>query len=134
MKVAVRMRPFNSREVERGSTLCIKMPHGTQQTIIVDPTTGTCGWTAAWVVRLSVTVGFNCALHSPGTAPRHLFPSSHAGKERMFQFDFSYNSFVPRDDEEYASQATVWKDIGVGVLNNAYEGGRQSFCRRRLCR
>jgi hypothetical protein len=40
VKVAVRMRPFNSREVERGSTLCIKMPPGTQQTIITDPTTG----------------------------------------------------------------------------------------------
>ncbi len=40
----------------------------------------------------------------------------------MFQFDFSYNSFVPRDDEAYASQDTVWKDIGVDVLNNAYGG------------
>jgi hypothetical protein len=40
----------------------------------------------------------------------------------MFQFDFSYNSFVPRSDEEYASQDTVWRDIGVGVLTNAYAG------------
>lgn len=40
----------------------------------------------------------------------------------MFTFDFSYNSFVPRDDPAYASQDTVWNDIGVGVLKNAYEG------------
>lgn len=46
----------------------------------------------------------------------------HAAKERTFTFDFSYNSFVDRDDGEYASQALVWSDIGVGVLQNAYDG------------
>ena len=46
----------------------------------------------------------------------------NAGKERTFTFDFSYNSFVARDDAEYASQEIVWRDIGVGVLQNAYEG------------
>jgi hypothetical protein len=40
----------------------------------------------------------------------------------MFTFDYSYNSFVPRDDSEYASQNTVWNDIGVSVLDNAYQG------------
>lgn len=29
---------------------------------------------------------------------------------------------MDRDDPEYASQAQVWSDIGVGVLQNAYEG------------
>lgn len=43
-------------------------------------------------------------------------------KDRTFTFDFSYNSFVPRDDRQYASQLTVWNDIGVGILNNAWEG------------
>jgi hypothetical protein len=27
-----------------------------------------------------------------------------------------------QDDPEYASQTAVWEDIGVGVLNNAFEG------------
>lgn len=56
-------------------------------------------------------------------------PCYEAGTERNFTFDFSYNSFVPRDDPDYASQDVVWEDLGVGVLNNAYEGapgsGRQ---------
>lgn len=29
---------------------------------------------------------------------------------------------MPRDDPGYASQDTVWRDIGVGVLNNAFDG------------
>jgi hypothetical protein len=44
------------------------------------------------------------------------------GKEKTFTFDFSYNSHVPRDDPSYASQGTVWDDIGAGVLTNAYNG------------
>ncbi len=44
------------------------------------------------------------------------------GKERVFTFDFSYNSYVDRDDDEYASQGQVWSDIGAGVLLNAYDG------------
>lgn len=61
-----------------------------------------------------------------GTASHVGQPLPHlthsAGTERQFTFDFSYNSFVPRDDEEYASQHTVWTDLGVGILNNAFEG------------
>lgn len=45
-----------------------------------------------------------------------------AEQVRPFTFDFSYNSFVPRDDPAYAGQMQVWNDIGVGVLQNAYEG------------
>jgi hypothetical protein len=45
-----------------------------------------------------------------------------AGKERTFTFDYSYNSFVPRDHGDYASQDMVYDDIGRGVLENAYEG------------
>jgi hypothetical protein len=52
------------------------------------------------------------------------------GKEKSFTFDFSYNSFVPRDDPEYASQDTVWRDIGVGVLTNAYQGTCIAVARR----
>ena len=44
------------------------------------------------------------------------------GKEKTFTFDYSYNSHVPRDDPSYASQNTVWEDIGAGVLTNAYNG------------
>lgn len=42
------------------------------------------------------------------------------GKEKAFTFDFSYDSF--RTDEDKATQMTLWRDIGVGVLTNAYDG------------
>jgi hypothetical protein len=45
-----------------------------------------------------------------------------AGAEKQFTFDFSYNSFVPKEDPEYATQTDVWNDLGVGILNNAFEG------------
>lgn len=70
-------------------------------------------------------------VHVPSQRSRNIIFHTHLfvflwrvspGKERTFTFDFSYNSFVARDDPEYASQDTVWDDIGVGVLNNAYDG------------
>lgn len=43
-------------------------------------------------------------------------------KEKIFAFDFSYDSFTPEGEPNHASQETVWNDIGVGVLNNAWLG------------
>jgi len=43
-------------------------------------------------------------------------------KEITFTYDYSYNSFLPRDDPGYASQQHVWNDIGISVLDNAYNG------------
>lgn len=51
----------------------------------------------------------------------------NAEKKRNFVFDYSYDSFVPRDDPKYAGQLTVWKDIGVGVLANAYDGTSDGY-------
>ena len=82
VRVAVRVRPFNSREKERLATNIIFMRDG-KTTAIMNP---------------------------------------EDKKQRDFTFDFSYNSHVPRDDPAYASQDTVWRDIGVGVLENAYAG------------
>ena len=45
-----------------------------------------------------------------------------AEKKRKYTFDYSYNSFVPRDAPNFAGQGNVWADIGVGVLQNAYDG------------
>jgi kinesin family protein 1 len=58
-------------------------------------------------------------MEGPTTIIAH--PDDVANVKR-FTFDFSYNSFVPRDDPSYASQKTVWEDIGVGILNNAFDG------------
>ena len=37
VKVAVRVRPFNSREKEMGAKLCIRMDFATNTTYITDP-------------------------------------------------------------------------------------------------
>lgn len=49
------------------------------------------------------------------------------GTERSFTFDKSYNSYVGRDDPGYASQSTLWDDIGEGVLNDAWAGYNSSL-------
>ena len=54
-------------------------------------------------------------------AIRICYASMFAGVERPFTFDFSYNSH-DRDSSDYAGQETVWEDLGVGVLNNAFDG------------
>uniref|UniRef100_H3G803 Kinesin-like protein n=1 Tax=Phytophthora ramorum TaxID=164328 RepID=H3G803_PHYRM len=42
--------------------------------------------------------------------------------EKVFTFDYSYNSFAPPSEPEHASQQTVWEDIGVKVLEHAWNG------------
>lgn len=98
VKVAVRVRPFNGREKERNSTLCVRMTD--KSTTLVNP---------------------------------------ENQQEKTFTFDYSYWSHDgerARDDgynesagpgcgtdgATYADQITVYKDLGQGVLNNAYEG------------
>ena len=49
------------------------------------------------------------------------------GTEKTFTFDHSYDSFLPRDDQSYASQETVWNDIGKGLLDAAFEGYNTSL-------
>lgn len=106
VKVAVRMRPYNQRERDMNAKCCIRMLKDTQQTVIVEPETGEPSGACLGVPAFQAC----CRVI--------------AAKERLFTFDFSYNSFVDRDDPEYASQDQVWSDIGVGVLQNAYEGRR----------
>ncbi|SPQ97763.1 Kinesin motor domain-containing protein [Plasmodiophora brassicae] len=91
--VAVRCRPFNAREVSMKATLIIDM--NGPQTSIKDPETG---------------------------------------KVSNFAFDFSYWSHDGFDvdpsglavskpnNDKYADQRRVFNDIGVSVLNNAFQG------------
>ncbi|GBG27336.1 Kinesin-related protein 1 [Hondaea fermentalgiana] len=44
------------------------------------------------------------------------------GAEKVYTFDYSYNSFVPADHPDHADQETVWQDLGVDVLDNAWKG------------
>ncbi len=61
---------------------------------------------------------------NPALSSRRLSVICCAGHpaEYNFSFDFSYNSFVPKDDPVYATQQQLWTDIGDGILTNAYNG------------
>jgi hypothetical protein len=49
---------------------------------------------------------------------------------KRFTFDFCYNSFVDASHPDYASQDTVWDDLGTSVLDSAWEGGATTQCTR----
>ena len=92
IKVAVRVRPFNAREIERGAKLVIDMQGN--QTIIN---------------------------HPKGDV-----------EPKKFHFDYSYWShngykeddegYMHAEDARYCDQARVFKDLGEGVLFNAWAG------------
>ena len=54
-------------------------------------------------------------------APTTTIVDPSSGSEHRFTFDFSYDSFDP-ESEGYASQAVVWRDMGMGVLDTAWLG------------
>ena len=103
VKVAVRVRPFNQREISKSSPCCIKMNGDT--TIITDPATG---------------------------------------MEKKFTFDYSYwshDGFIEdpttkmfekdSPSSNYASQTLVFNDLGLDVLDNAFNGYHTClFCLR----
>lgn len=81
MKVAVRVRPFNTREINNNAKMIIAMT-GNTTTII------------------------------GGTGPE---------RTHSFNFDYSYWSFN-KDDSNFASQQQVYQDLGVEMLDHAFEG------------
>ena len=64
--------------------------------------------------------GAKCVIKMNGAQTAVVDPST--GKEKTFTFDYSYNSFVDRSDENHASNDLVYKQLGVGVLENAWRG------------
>ena len=64
--------------------------------------------------------GAKCIVTMDGAQTIVTDPES--GKKRPFTFDYSYNSFVPKDDPSHASNDTVYNDLGEGVLENAWKG------------
>lgn len=90
IKVVVRCRPLNSRELARGAKGLIRM-EGTQ-TILEPPE------------DVSVSA------------------KAHGKKPQVFSFDKSYWSAGPRNEPGYASQQTLYEDLGVELLDHSFEG------------
>ncbi|WVO17419.1 hypothetical protein L204_105111 [Cryptococcus depauperatus] len=91
IKVVVRCRPLNARELARGAKGLIRM-EGNQT--ILEPPEPTGSASAKAIEKKSMT----------------------------FSFDRSYWSAGPKDDPEYASQQTLYEDLGADLLDHSFEG------------
>ncbi|KAF8966416.1 kinesin-like protein [Flammula alnicola] len=92
IKVVVRCRPLNSRELARGAKPLIRMV--ANQTFIDPPETGS-------------------AQDSKRATER---------KTMAFSFDKSYWSAGPRDEPGYCSQQTLYDDLGKELLDHGFAG------------
>ena len=66
--------------------------------------------------------GAKCIIKMVKRTEQTIITHPKSGKERCFTFDKSYDSFLPSNHPDHASQLTVWTDLGEDVLNNAWEG------------
>ncbi|SCZ97867.1 BZ3501_MvSof-1269-A2-R1_Chr7-2g09344 [Microbotryum saponariae] len=89
IKVVVRCRPLNSRELARGAKPLVRME------------------------------GNNTYLDPPEPTGT----SRNADKEtKSFAFDKSYWSAGPKDEPGYASQQTLYEDLGKDLLDHSFQG------------
>src|SRR4051812_866411 len=61
------------------------------------------------------------SMNGPKTIVARSSPSAPKEKPKEFSFDFSYWSFDAKD-ASFADNPKVYRDLGVGVLNNAWAG------------
>ncbi|KAF2400491.1 kinesin family protein [Trichodelitschia bisporula] len=92
IKVVVRVRPFNSREIERGAKCIVQMKG--KQTVLQPPAVGD-----------SRSKNSKAILEGAKT----------------FAFDKSYWSFN-RTDQHFAGQDDLFNDLGRPLLDNAFQG------------
>lgn len=97
------MRPLNERERGLNCTCCVQIHPSTQQIVVVDPGGGAGG-------------------DSNREKKKQQQQLQRSLATRSFTFDYSYNSFVPPEHADYASQETVWRDLGESVLESAWAG------------
>jgi len=102
IKVVVRCRPLNSREIARGAKCLIRMEAGTHT--FLDP-----------------PVNENESNADPKSKAKTK-TSTTDRETKSFAFDHSYWSACPKDEPGYASQQTLYQDLGVDLLNNSFEG------------
>ncbi|TIB63532.1 hypothetical protein E3P77_03495 [Wallemia ichthyophaga] len=92
IRVVVRCRPLNSREVSRGAKGLIRME------------------------------GNHTYLDPPPPGALAVGEKSTAKKTMNFTFDKSYWSAGPKDEPTYASQQTLYDDLGDELLEHAFQG------------
>ncbi|KAH9950145.1 hypothetical protein B0H21DRAFT_831130 [Amylocystis lapponica] len=95
IKVVVRCRPLNSREIARGAKCLVRMEGN--QTILDPPDPGS-----------------QAAQATSGRATER--------KPMNFAFDKSYWSAGPREEPNYCSQQTLYDDLGKELLDHGFAG------------
>ncbi|PCH41538.1 kinesin-domain-containing protein [Wolfiporia cocos MD-104 SS10] len=95
IKVVVRCRPLNAREIARGAKCLVRMEGN--QTILEPPEPGS-----------------QAAQATSGRATER--------KTMNFAFDKSYWSAGSRDDPNYCSQQTLYDDLGKELLDHGFAG------------
>ena len=119
VKVAVRVRPFNERELAHDSKCIIKME--SNKTIIYNQKE-----TAASLPFLSsLDANNNYSDNNITNDSNQLFTAREKAKE--FVYDSSYWSFN-QADEHFVSQLDVYNDLGRTTVNNAFDGYNSCIC------
>lgn len=65
--------------------------------------------------------GTHTFLDPPAEDPQQKRPAGDR-ETKSFAFDHSYWSACSKDEPGYASQQTLYEDLGVDLLNNSFEG------------
>ncbi|KIW07638.1 uncharacterized protein PV09_01582 [Verruconis gallopava] len=92
IKVVVRVRPFNNREIDRGAKCIVQMQGN--QTVLTPP---------------------------KDIDPKSKTAKAALEGTKTFAFDKSYWSFN-KNDEHFAGQEDLFRDLGKPLLDNAFQG------------
>ncbi len=93
VKVVVRVRPFNNREIDRNARCVVEMQGA--QTVLRPPPDPE---------------------HGRGRSSKAVFEGA-----KTFKFDKSYWSFN-KDDTHFSGQESLFDDLGTPLLDNAFTG------------
>ncbi len=129
VKVAVRVRPFNEREISMDSKCIIKMSLNKTTITNLKASEITASFSDQSLSRiparstnelnsLLTNSQTNLSLSNSQHSPNSLRNSSSV---KEFMYDASYWSFDPADPH-FISQSDVYNDLGKLTVNNAFEG------------
>ena len=126
VKVAVRVRPFNKREIERNAKLIIN----------IEMFLYSCSELEDYYIK---NLQGNRKIQKKvqkrlmdGNQTTIADPENLSAEPKKFSFDYSYwshdgykeeaDGYLSPSDQKYADQKKVFKDIGLSVLENSWAG------------
>lgn len=129
VKVAVRVRPFNERELNLDSKCIIKME--SNKTIILNQkATDLCLLSDTSAITTSTSNLLNTqsnSMLSVNQIPHTPIGQQSREKLKEFAYDASYWS-VDRKDPNFVSQLDIYNDLGKLTLNSAFDGYNACVC------